>query len=84
MPATIYVISGKIGAEDYLTNARLFELRDNGWEIGSHSVTHPHLAFEPDSVVIWELRESYEQLADSGHVAVSFCTPSARWWISRT
>lgn len=75
MPATIYVISGEIGSEDYMTNDQLFELRDNGWEIGSHTVTHPYLALEPDSVIVWELRQSYEQLLGYGHVAVSFCTP---------
>ena len=75
MPATVYVITGMIDSAGYMTNDELHELSANGWEIGSHTVTHPHLSLEPDSVIAWELRCSREQLSIRGHVAKSFATP---------
>jgi peptidoglycan/xylan/chitin deacetylase (PgdA/CDA1 family) len=42
----------------------LRELRRNGWEVGSHTRTHPHLPEVPDDVLDDELRRSREECAD--------------------
>ena len=43
---------------DGLTWAQLGELADEGWEIGSHTRTHPRLTELPDEALARELRES--------------------------
>lgn len=40
----------------------LRELRDAGWEIGSHTVTHPHLTETPDAELDRELADSREAI----------------------
>lgn len=44
--------------------AELAELRDAGWEIGSHSASHPRLTTLSDSALDAELRESREALEE--------------------
>jgi peptidoglycan/xylan/chitin deacetylase (PgdA/CDA1 family) len=41
--ATFYVTVGLVGKPGYLSPAQLRELRDNGFEIGCHSMTHAYL-----------------------------------------
>jgi peptidoglycan/xylan/chitin deacetylase (PgdA/CDA1 family) len=41
--ATFYVTAGFVGRPGYLSPAQLRELRDNGFEIGCHSMTHAYL-----------------------------------------
>ena len=41
-----------------VSRAELLELVDAGWEIGSHTCTHPHLTQLADSELAWELTES--------------------------
>jgi peptidoglycan/xylan/chitin deacetylase (PgdA/CDA1 family) len=40
----------------------LAELRDAGWEVGSHTVTHPHLSEIGDAQLATELRESAAEI----------------------
>ena len=41
-----------------VSHAELLELAGAGWEIGSHTCTHPHLTQLADSELAWELTES--------------------------
>lgn len=42
-PATIFVVTGQIGKEGYLTWEQLREMEKNGLTIGSHTQTHSYL-----------------------------------------
>ncbi|WP_063868146.1 polysaccharide deacetylase family protein [Paenibacillus sp. Soil766] len=42
-PATLYVSTGLINTPGYLTWPQVKELSGAGWDIASHTVTHPHL-----------------------------------------
>ena len=47
--AAVFVVTGRIGRPGYLTAAQLRQLAAEGWEIGAHTVTHPHLPdFAPE------------------------------------
>lgn len=41
--ATVFVVTGRIGRSGCLTAAQLRRLAAEGWEIGAHAITHPHL-----------------------------------------
>ncbi|OAS16355.1 polysaccharide deacetylase family protein [Paenibacillus oryzisoli] len=42
-PATIYVSTGLVNTPGYLTWPQVRQLSAAGWDIASHTVTHPHL-----------------------------------------
>jgi len=50
----------------YLSWAELGQLRDAGWDIGSHTLTHPRLATLPEEEIRHELEASRHVLADHG------------------
>jgi len=52
--ATVFMITGRLGRPGYLTADQLRQLATMGWEIGAHTVTHPHL---PDLTTSAALRE---------------------------
>jgi len=60
MPATAYVITGRIGGPDpsFLTWHQLRKLERRGIAIGSHTVTHPDLTTLSDAQALAELRHS--------------------------
>jgi peptidoglycan/xylan/chitin deacetylase (PgdA/CDA1 family) len=43
-PATLYVSTGLVNTPGYLTWPQIHELSAAGWDIASHTVTHPHLS----------------------------------------
>ncbi|GIV63815.1 MAG: hypothetical protein KatS3mg045_1154 [Bellilinea sp.] len=53
----VYVITGLIGPPAYMSKDQLIELFANGWEIGSHTVSHEDLVKNP-SKANDQLRES--------------------------
>ncbi|MET0979714.1 MAG: polysaccharide deacetylase family protein, partial [Candidatus Saccharimonadales bacterium] len=69
----------------YMTWAQIKQLKSAGWEIGSHTVTHPYLASsdagdgQPNVLtpaqVVQELTQSKAALAAQGIVANAFSTP---------
>ncbi|HEX5394924.1 MAG TPA: polysaccharide deacetylase family protein [Candidatus Saccharimonadales bacterium] len=95
--ATSYVITGCVGMtttpntcqadndKSYMTWDQISQLKNNyGWEIGSHTVTHPYLATSdpvdqpqpiPFSQVSQELTQSKADLAAHGIDAKSLATP---------
>ena len=46
----MYLVVDYIGAKGYMNNDQIQEMTNNGWEIGSHSMTHPHLPAVPDQI----------------------------------
>jgi peptidoglycan/xylan/chitin deacetylase (PgdA/CDA1 family) len=46
----MYIVGTYIGANGYMDTPQLQEMTTNGWEIGSHSMTHPHLPAVGDQI----------------------------------
>lgn len=84
---TNYITTGCVGSvntcaadpgEQYMTWAQIETLRTQyGWEIGSHTVSHPQLATDnlTDAELDRQVRESKETLAAHGFDAKNFATP---------
>ncbi|MBN2201948.1 polysaccharide deacetylase family protein [bacterium] len=82
--ATVFVVTDYIGREnawdvnlgwirfEHLDWPRLRELRDAGWEIGSHTARHPDLTRVPASRVDAELTDSKRALEDGLNAPVRF------------
>lgn len=68
VPATVFVISGLIGKKyqgrPVMTKQMLRSLGSKGWEIGSHTLTHPNLTELPDSQLTKELKDSKKNLEE--------------------
>jgi peptidoglycan/xylan/chitin deacetylase (PgdA/CDA1 family) len=47
-----------------LSPRELVELAESGWEIGSHTCTHPHLTRLDDADLAWELTESRRRCSE--------------------
>lgn len=62
IPATLYVVADWIGKDGYLKHRELQELAANGWEIGSHSLSHPWLTKLPEETQRREIIESRNTL----------------------
>jgi peptidoglycan/xylan/chitin deacetylase (PgdA/CDA1 family) len=78
IPAVFYGETGPLNAgEDWImTWDQVRGLRDiYGWEIGSHSITHPYLTKVSDDVLIKEIANSKKQFAAHGIIVKSFATP---------
>ena len=79
MVGTLYIPSGFIdskGAPSRLTWDEVREISSAGWEIGSHTVSHPHLSDLSIEAARRELDESKHDIARRiGHAPVSFSPP---------
>lgn len=68
--ATTYVITDHVGGtfenRSLMTWAQLEELHDRGWEIGSHTHTHPAMDTVSDDQLQDEINTSYATLQDRG------------------
>ena len=53
----VYVITGYVGAPSYMNSEQLTELFANGWEIGSHTLSHEDLVKNPS--------HAYDQMVGS-------------------
>jgi peptidoglycan/xylan/chitin deacetylase (PgdA/CDA1 family) len=58
MKAITYVITDKLDTEGYLTTNQLREMRNNGIEIASHTLTHPDLKTLTDEELRKEIFDS--------------------------
>ncbi len=73
---TIYLTTKDLGLPDTMSPEKLQEIHDYGFEIGGHTVNHPHLPFISSSEVDFELAQSKADiLAFSGITAKNFATP---------
>ena len=84
MPGVMFVPTGLTGqwfeGEPMMKVAQLKELADAGWEIGSHTVSHPRLASKgcvkmPLRCIEAEFRESRDWLLSRGFRVVSLAYP---------
>jgi peptidoglycan/xylan/chitin deacetylase (PgdA/CDA1 family) len=63
MSGTFYIISGSVGLNSwYMTANQVRELANGGAEIGSHTVTHPHLSQVSSTDAMYELADSKRYL----------------------
>ncbi len=88
MTATIYVVAGSIGGindwdakagdrrESMISTEQIRELSDGGFQIGSHTMTHPHLTELTDEALRGELTDSKHILEDiTGRQVAAFSYP---------
>lgn len=88
IPATVYVVVDSIGdinewdrragdqEERMMTSAQIRELADHGFEIGSHTLTHPRLTELDDVRLEREVADSRRKLEDLiGRKVLSFSYP---------
>ena len=78
--ATFYVIAGRVGQRGYLSPAQLYTLRDGGFEIGCHSMTHRYLDEADGEQLRVELGGAKDRLEQiTGARVVHFSCPGGRW-----
>jgi peptidoglycan/xylan/chitin deacetylase (PgdA/CDA1 family) len=71
----MYIVEEYIGAQGYMSIDQLTEMAKNDWEIGSHSMTHPHLPANHD-IVNFEAGQSKRLLASEiGGNVLTFAYP---------
>ena len=88
MPATVYIVADTIGGinawdrnagdqmEKMMSAEQVREMSDNGFEIGSHTLTHAHLPMLSDEQLRTEVVDSKHQLEDIiGKEVTSFSYP---------
>lgn len=63
----------------YVSWSELARLRDAGWDIGSHTLTHPHLPMLPLEEIRHELEASRDALADHGFPVKHFALPHGEY-----
>ncbi len=64
LTATVFVISGFIGRQDYLNKRQILEMADHGIDIQSHSATHPCLLDVTEKGIIEELSISKKAIEE--------------------
>lgn len=74
-PGTAFVVTNNIGKPDFMTGEQLWELYENGWEIGSHTMNHAHLTELSPEQVEYELSASQAWLENEGFEVYSFSSP---------
>lgn len=78
--ATFYVVAGFTGRRGYLAREDVRELSALGFEIGSHSMTHPYLSDLTNAELNTELSHSKTLLEDlTGKPVKHFSCPGGRW-----
>lgn len=75
---TVYPIWDRVGQPGYLTAAQLGELRGAGWEVGSHTRTHPALVDLTPPSLTRELAWPEGTAAAEGCLAYPFYLQDAR------
>ena len=77
LPATFYLLTGEVNDPDYMTVAMMQALKDQGSEIASHTITHPHLPQLSVVQIDTELANSQASLRQwfGPSVASGFATP---------
>jgi len=78
--ATFYITVNFLGKSGYLSRPQLRELSDLGFEIGCHSMTHPHLNDLSPADLRYEIagaKQALEQI--TGRAVGHFSCPGGRW-----
>jgi len=77
---TFYITVGFLGRAGHLFPCQVRELSDAGFEIGSHSMTHPYLDSLQRQDLLREIGESKNQLEQmTGKAVHHFSCPGGRW-----
>ena len=78
--AVVFIIVDKVGQPGYLTWEDVARLKSAGWEIGSHTLTHPDLTKLNKEKAKKEIQESKTVLENRLHApVVSFSYPAGRF-----
>ncbi len=64
--AVSFVVIDWINNPDFLTSDQLKKLQGSGWDISSHTMSHPNLTELNDNDMIKELNNSYDWLINNG------------------
>lgn len=76
----VFIIVNNVGNPGYADWDDLKKLRDQGWEIGSHSLTHPDLKIASDETAKKQIVESKKILEDKLDITIEFfCYPSGKY-----
>ena len=76
VPATVFLVSGRIGLKEYVGWDEIREMRRGGVSFGAHSVSHPRLTEIPPVEARREIEESKKRLEDGlGEEVPTFCYP---------
>ncbi len=69
-------VETKIGTSGYLTVSQLLSLQTSGWQILSHSMTHPKIdSSTPDSTLQYEIVQSKQDLTNDGLCITGYESP---------
>ena len=81
MKGSFFIITGKLGNEDTMTDEMLSELKANPlMSVGSHTVNHPDLEYSSHDVANTELIDSKKYLDNLLHQETSvICYPAGRY-----
>lgn len=80
LPATFFLLTGKIGSPGYMTWDQVRELRAEGFDIGSHGISHDILTRKSAELQKEELQKSKEDLEkELGTEVCSFAFPYGRY-----
>ena len=65
---TCFVVPDLIGSNDafYMNLSEIQDLQNNGWEISSHTMSHPDLTTLSDADLRYQLNSSFEWLVENG------------------
>ena len=78
--ATFYVTVAFLGMPGYMSRSQLQQLSNLGFEIGSHSMTHPYLSDLSDGALQAEIANSKNELEQmTGRSVEHFSCPGGRW-----
>ncbi len=78
--AVIYIITDRIGQNNYLSTSQIKEVSEYGIEIGSHTRTHPDLSATNNNKAQIEIGESKKVLEQiTGKPVIGFCYPSGKY-----
>ena len=78
IPGTVYVVTSWVGQNEYMDSSELGAVRDDGWELASHSVSHRRMSRLNGEELEEELSVSARRIAGfntSSKSAVGFAFP---------
>jgi len=78
--ATFYITVGWLDSVGFLSSSQVRELSDFGFDIGCHSMTHPHLSEVAEDSLRHEMLDSKHKLEDLvGRPVMHFSCPGGRY-----
>ncbi len=72
---TVYITTSYVDQPGWITLCELRELRAAGWEIGAHTMNHPHLSRLSELMIHREFQAANQQLRAWGFEPRSMATP---------